>query len=239
MSDEKTVRVIIGIQCRSNSERLPNKALMEVGGKTIIERIINTCYSSSRYIAKQKYLDAYCRTLLLIPRGDDKLINALHKKIDIIEGSEDDVLARYVKAANTHRANYIVRITGDCLFIPPNTISRHIKQAIITKADYCSNILERTSPEGWDTEVISRKLLHYLDEHSDLPHHREHVTALIPELIARGKFRNWNVQSSLDFYDMSELKTSIDTEAEYEKAVNHFRETELKKARISGYGQSF
>ena len=173
-------KVLIGIQCRMNSERLPGKALMEVGGKPIVEHVIQSCKASAKYVSQLGRYNTYCRVALLIPKGCEALIKAMKKKIDIIEGPENDVISRYMKALESTDSDYVVRVTGDCLYIPSHVISRHIKYAIQKESDYCNNILQRCNPEGWDTEVISKRLLLWLNENATTPEDREHVTTFIP-----------------------------------------------------------
>jgi spore coat polysaccharide biosynthesis protein SpsF len=233
-------KVIIGIQCRTNSERLPGKALLRVSGKTIIERVLFTCQTSAKYVTGLARYNAYCRVALLVPRGDYALINAMKKFVDIIEGPEDDVIARYVKAANTTDADFIVRVTGDCLYLPSHVISRHIKYAIQKDSDYCNNILQRCNPEGWDTEVLSKNLLDWLNINATTPEDREHVTTLIPKALAEDYFpKRFKIHTSKDHLDLSAIKTSIDTKDEYETACREFETRRQKIDVCQRYGEIF
>jgi spore coat polysaccharide biosynthesis protein SpsF (cytidylyltransferase family) len=223
-----------------NSERLPGKALLEIGGRTIIEHVIKSCFAAASFITRRSEYMAYCETRLLVPKDDDELIAHMKDKIEIITGPENDVITRYIKAANSFRADYVVRITGDCLYIPAHNISRHIKRALKTKADYTNNILERVHPEGWDTEVLSKRLLDYLDMRSTSGHDREHVTTLIRRELDNEEFpKHFKVHNAKDQIDFSHVKTSIDTLEDYQRALADFKKRELARERTERYGKVF
>ena len=225
-----------------NSERLPGKALLQVGGKTVIEHVINACKRSASFINRTERYNAHCECRILVPKDDDELIEHVSKKIDVITGPENDVITRYVKAANSFEkpADYIVRITGDCLFIPSHNISRHIKQALKSKGDYVNNILERVHPEGWDTEVLSKRLLDYLDNNASRGHDREHVTTLIKDELQHQLFpKHFQIHNCKDQIDMSHVKTSIDTLEDYNRALADFKKREMQRERTERYGKVF
>lgn len=213
--------VLIGIQARSTSNRLPQKVHLQIGGKPLLQWVIDSCQIASRFIQSEgQKLDANVTVALLIPKGD--CIGEIYKgQLPIVEGDEHDVLSRYVSAAKQFGAEHIVRVTGDCLFIPPHHITKHVKAALIKGRDYTTNIHFRSHKEGWDCEVMTRRLLDWLDENAKEPSEREHVTTKI----ANGKpfpFQYLDGKPSIchlmNHYDESEIKTSIDTKEEFEAA---------------------
>lgn len=237
------MRVVIGIQCRTNSERLPGKALMYVGQKTVIEHVIDACKKSASFLNRtgSRY-NLFANVAVLVPTNDIDLIMHVRPMVDrVIEGSENDVLSRYVKAVNSTKGiSHIVRVTGDCLYLPPHVISRHVKYALKKDADYCTNILERCNPEGWDCEVISTRLITWLDQNATEGFDREHVTTLIPRAIEEGLFpERFTVYNSSDSIDLSHLKTSIDTPEDFDRAVIEFETRRQKNERVRKYGEVF
>lgn len=239
---------IIGIQARTTSTRLPNKVLLPIKGKSILQRIVNTCKSSADNINKtfpkskedNRRDSAHVDVVVICP-FNDSLKNHI-RGVDIIEGPENDVLGRYIIAANKYNPDFIVRITADCLSIPDYVISRHIKRAIIRKYHYITNTIERTEREGFDCEVLSRKLLDYLDKNAKSPHHREHVTSYIYEA-AKLNIRPFpfpdfpfDICSVIDKMDLSFIKTSIDTLEEYNNAVNNVKKLDEIKERCQKIG---
>jgi spore coat polysaccharide biosynthesis protein SpsF len=223
-------KIVIGIQCRTNSERLPGKAMMKIGEDTIIEHVVKSCVSSAKYLNSLSKYNAHTRVVLLVPHGDDKLIEHMKSKVEIFEGSEHDVLRRYIDAAKAYRADYMVRVTGDCFYIPSHTVSRHVKRIVRRHCDYVNNILQRCQPEGWDCEVMSSQLLSWLDDNATTDEDREHVTTFIPKAMKAGCFpkTRFTVSTATDHFDLSHIKTSIDTQEDYDRACLEF-ETRKQK----------
>ena len=233
-------KVLIGIQCRMNSSRLPGKALMTIGDKTLIEHVVSKCIDAAKFLNNQSRYQAVTRVALLIPFAETQLIDKMKNKVDIIEGPELDVLSRYAVAMELTKSDYIVRITGDCLYIPSHTISRHVKYALQRNSDYCNNILQRTNPEGWDTEVISRKLFHWLEDNARDKLHREHVTNFIPHALKTDIFPvRFKIHTSTDHIDMSDKITSIDTLEQYKDACKEFERRREKIEYCKRYGEVF
>ena len=88
------------------SERLPGKALMKVGGKPILEHILGNLKAS-------KYLSQII--LATTKQDEDTALLELAEKLQVdgFAGSENDVLTRYIDAANAFQLDVVVRITGD------------------------------------------------------------------------------------------------------------------------------
>ena len=234
----KDIKVFIGIQARSDSKRLPGKVHMTVGGMTLIDNVLNSCRRAANYI--DRFYDKFhakCSIALLVPKGDE-IVRRYGTQVKVYEGDHDDVLSRYVQAAEAENADFIVRITADCVDIEQHCISRHIKAALIQNRDYTSNVHYRTYPEGYDTEVLSRRLLQWLGDNAKEPGDREHVTSMIAvgkpfPFLEKGRPSKCHVLQNKDY---SAVKTSIDTQEELDVA-NHWRreiEEKLMRAKRDG-----
>lgn len=208
-------KVLIAIQARSSSSRLPNKAMEMIGNRRLLDHVIESCNRAANYSNKFAYKKNYTISLaLLIPTGDP-LKKIYSSQMEIIEGSEEDVLSRFVDAQRTYRADFICRITGDCPLIPPFTISKHISIAVYNKYDYISNVDEecRLSLDGVDCEVISSRLLRWIGDIATSPEEKEHVT-----LMARKSPPIWAKRAfTAGFFDQSGLKLSVDTKEDLER----------------------
>jgi len=227
------IQIIIGIQARSTSKRFPNKVMYEVGGKPIIEHVIDSCNEAALFINRQLQ-NVKAKTMLLVP-FNDKLVETYKNKIDIFEGDENDVLSRYVDVMKDQRAEYIVRITGDCIFMPSYIISRAVKTAVRKRFDYVSNTIYRCHPEGFDLQLFSRELMDYLDKNAKTSYQREHVGVLIDE----GKESNlpFKVSCIFEKLNLSQVKTSVDTEEEAIAAEAHFQNIlNMKEACVKRFG---
>ncbi len=201
--------VLIAIQARSSSTRLPKKCFEPLGSKRLLDHVIDACDRSAKYSNRFTYRSKYSTGVaLLIPTGDP-IKAAFGSQIAIVEGSEIDVLSRFMDAQHKYNADYICRITGDCPLIPSYVISKHISLAVVSGYDYVSNVDEdcRLSLDGIDCEVMSRRMLTWLDENALTRDEREHVT-----LRARSEPPKWAKRGlTASYFDQSHLKLSVDT----------------------------
>lgn len=236
MANTAVKRVTIGIQARSTSKRLPGKVHELVGGKTILQKIIDCATDSAKYLNRHSYKNGYSVNVVVCCPANDDIVKKYKGAVDIVEGDEFDVLARYAKLATLHKSDFIVRVTADCPLLPPYVISALIMKAIHNGYDYISNVspLCRTAPDGWDCEVISRALLDMANKEATLPYDREHVTPYI-----QNNRKKWKHGVVINHKDDSEEKFSVDTPEELEKARKMFEAVE-KKLKIAAelFGES-
>lgn len=228
----EVLSVVIGIQARSGSRRFPKKVFAKIGSKTVLEHVIDAANSSASYLNQYSDKNKYFVSVALCVPAGDPIKEAFHNKIKIVEGPEHDVLGRYIKLLDETNADYLVRITADCPLIPSFVISSHIAKAVMNRMDYISNVDERcrTAPDGWDCEVISEELLRHANNYASHPCDREHVTTYI-----RSNPPEWaKVGAVVSFLDLSHLKISLDTEAEYKTISEEVAKVE--KALSSAIG---
>lgn len=209
------MKVVCIIQARMGSTRLPGKVMLDLCGKTVLERVVER-------VRKVKNIDEIV-IATTTKKDDDIIVNkALKCNVKIFRGSEDDVLSRYYFAAKKYNADVIVRITSDCPLIDPavteSVIDYYLKN--VYKFDYVSNTLERTYPRGLDTEVFSFKSLEKAFAEAILERDREHVTTYIwknPDVFKLGCYKNDK--------DYSHLRWTLDTSEDYElikRIYNYF-----------------
>jgi spore coat polysaccharide biosynthesis protein SpsF (cytidylyltransferase family) len=97
----------------------------------------------------------------------------------VVRGPEADVLGRFALALHLYPAPTVVRLTADCPLIDPALVRAALELQDATAADYASNTVVRTFPDGLDVEVVrSEALLAAAAEATD-PYEREHVTPFI------------------------------------------------------------
>jgi spore coat polysaccharide biosynthesis protein SpsF (cytidylyltransferase family) len=225
----EVTNVVIGIQARSTSNRLPGKALELIDGKPMIQHVIDSCSKAARYINNFNHRTrTHVRVAMVVPEGDE-LARTFRNRCHVIEGPEHDVLARYLMLAKHLEADYLVRITGDCPLIPPYMITKHIKIALVNGYDYLSNVDEefRLSVDGNDVEVISRRLVVWAGETAKEARDREHVTTII-----RRETPSWaKVGHVFGFMDLSNVKLSVDTSEDLERVRAHYQVTKDRIAK--------
>lgn len=154
-------------QARLGSDRLPGKVLLEVGGRAIVDRLLDVLQRTST-------LDTI---VLAVPDADDALIRHVvqhHPDVLVHAGPEDDVLSRYVGAAASAHADVIVRITGDCPLLDPAVVDHAVATFLASTADYLT--VEGHARGLGDVEVCTAAALDLADREAaaDSPH-REHV----------------------------------------------------------------
>lgn len=231
--------ILIAIQARSTSTRLPNKVNMQLGGRPMLQWVLDAAQIAARFLrSESRKLECVANVALLVPRGD-VIAGAYRAQVPVIEGDEHDVLSRFVLAQKECHADYIVRVTADCLFIPPHHIAKHVKSALILGRDYTTNTHYRTYPEGWDCEVLSARLLDWLGNNASSAYDREHVTTLIakgkpfPFTFDDGKPSMCHV---INFFDQSDMKTSVDTLEEFEAAEKRIQRYQVARIEAKRNG---
>jgi spore coat polysaccharide biosynthesis protein SpsF len=167
---------VVGIvQARMGSSRLPGKSLMRLGEKTVLEHVL------SRVLRAETLSQVVLATTRAAP--DDALCAVAEAMgVGVFRGPEDDVLRRYVMAAEAHRADVVVRVCADNPLVAPEEIDRIVKHHLATGADYSFNhrpALGNGYPDGLGAEVVDADVLRALDEAAHDQAHREHVTAYI------------------------------------------------------------
>jgi spore coat polysaccharide biosynthesis protein SpsF len=190
--------ILAVLQARASSSRLPGKVLKPILGEPMILRQIERLRRSRRieHLVLATSIDA----------SDDALADTAAKAdVTVSRGSLDDVLDRFVRAAAPYRPEWVVRLTGDCPLADPEVIDHVITSTISADADYGSNTLEPTYPDGLDVEVIRAAVLDAVAGEPRTTAEREHVTLGIyrhPE-----RFRLHSVKSARD---LSALRWTVD-----------------------------
>lgn len=180
------------------STRLPGKVLADLAGRPLLYHVVNRT--------------SLARTLnsvvvaTTVESQDDPIEEFCDSQgVLCFRGSENDVLDRYYQAAKYWNARVVVRITADCPLLDPAVIDEVVAIFNRGPADYVTNTIECTYPDGLDTEVFNRQALARAWREARLKSEREHVTPYIrnhPEL-----FRLGNVSHS---EDLSALRWTVD-----------------------------
>lgn len=224
--------ILIGIQARSGSTRLPGKAFELIAGRTTLDRVVEACKAASMHITRKSSVPS--RVAILTPTGD-RIAQDFKNRCDVVEGDEWDVLSRYAKAMEEFCPTHIVRVTGDCPLIPPSAIDGLVNIGLRNAYDYVTNADERyrTTLDGMDCEMLSAKALRWLQETATEASDREHVTPLIrrdpPSWAKRGLL--------MGTLDLSHIKLSVDTQEDLETARVAFDRSFGKyQAAMKAYG---
>ena len=191
------MNVICVVQARMGSTRFPGKVLEPLGGVPIVELI-------ARRLSQSRLID---RVIFAIPRGsdDDALFQYLRlQNREVYRGDTQDVQSRFCEISETYGPDTLVRITADCPLVDWTIVDSMIRMFHDSDADYVSNVLEASFPDGLDVEVFSAAALVRCRQIADTPEGREHVTF---ELRRSDEFSRLNYSYKKD---LSSLRWTVD-----------------------------
>jgi spore coat polysaccharide biosynthesis protein SpsF (cytidylyltransferase family) len=163
------------IQARTGSTRLPKKVLANIHEeKNVLEFQITRILE---YFNKKNLLIATTN------HKNDKVIKNIAEKYKIksYQGSENNVLKRYIDCATKYNIQNIIRITSDCPLIDPQLIKKMILEFKKKNIDYLSNTLpvnNSTYPDGSDIEIFKYNSLKKVNKLAKTKIEKEHVTNL-------------------------------------------------------------
>jgi spore coat polysaccharide biosynthesis protein SpsF len=198
------------IPVRLGSSRLPEKPLIHIKGKSLIEHLLDRVKT-----ARLPNLTVLCTTGKL----EDEVFVHIAKRngVEWFRGREHDILQRLLDAADKFNVDFIVNVDGDDVFCDPELIDRTVRAFLDTGADFIrwTNLPLGASPLGfkvaalrracevkdtWDTETgwgayfMDTKLFHMetLEPTADLRHPEFRLTldyaedlALVTEIFER------------------------------------------------------
>jgi spore coat polysaccharide biosynthesis protein SpsF len=147
------------------------------------------------------------------PADDAIALLATDMGAHVFRGSEEDVLDRVVKAAQSRNADIIVETTGDCPLIDPGIVDKVVGDFLMGGADFVSNVLPHTTPRGTDVRVFWAKDLAEINVRSQDPADHEHVSLHFWEHPERYRCRN--VETDLP-EAAAHLRLTVDESADLE-----------------------
>ena len=161
-----TDKVVVIVQARLGSTRLPGKILMPLNGYSVLEHVLARC---EKICGKDNVICAGVDTPKEKPVRE--LVESLGYKF--FAGSEADVLSRYYHAAKAEKADWVVRVTSDCPLLDPVVCRGLVETTVSSKADFGITV---GWPHGLDCEVITAELLEQSYQCATSAADREHVT---------------------------------------------------------------
>lgn len=193
--------VVAVVQARMGSTRLPGKSLAPVGGRTMLEVMLERVGHSAS-------VDVVWVATTTTERDDAIAEAAARVGVPVFRGSEDDVLGRYVGAATEAGAGTVVRLTADCPLLAPEAIDAVVAALGDGDADLATNAppAGRTWPDGMDAEAFPRAALEALDAAITDPALREHVT------LGFHRDPRWRVRVVDLDRDVGNVRITVDTQ---------------------------
>lgn len=210
-------KILIVVQARMASSRLPGKVLLPILGKSLLARM-NERLQMIKHDAQM--------VIATSETADDDIIETEAVKIGIpcFRGSLNNLLDRHYQAAKLFDADVVLKIPSDCPLIDPRVIDEVLDYFFANRDryDFVSNLHPATYPDGNDVEIMTMECLTKAWANATRPLELEHTTPYIwenPELFRTGNFA-W--PTGLD-YSMSHRFT-IDYAEDYYFIERVFRE---------------
>jgi len=221
-----TDRIVIVVQARMSSSRLPGKVMLPILGESLLFRMME----------RLQMIKHPAQFVVAIP--DEERGGVIEQEcngmgIPCFCGSRDNLLDRHYKAGKAFNADIVLKIPSDCPLIDPRIIDRVLDFYFDHpgKYDYVSNLHPATFPDGNDVEVMTMQCLEETWNHASRQLELEHTTPYIWE--NQQKFRIGNIvwDTGKD-YSMSHRFT-IDYKADYEFIKAVFEELYPQKPDFS------
>jgi spore coat polysaccharide biosynthesis protein SpsF len=165
-------RVVLIIQARMSSTRLPGKSMMPLAGKPLVFRMVER-------LKKCKRIDEIVIAIPDIP--EDQVLIELAQELDVssFKGSLLDVRDRYLKSAKQFNAEYVIRIPADNPIPDANEIDKLIEFHLAKNPNGFSSNLAQVNNSGYldgvGAEIFSTKLLEESIARSSSETVKEHV----------------------------------------------------------------
>ena len=165
----KTKSVIITVAVRLKSARLPRKALLDLGGKSLIERLTERVAQAT--IPEAIY---WCTST----HQDDDLLEQLVDKTDawIYRGDELDVMSRFIEIGWSCNAKTVVRVTGDNPLTDPVMMDHMLTLHAANNAEYT---FTDDLPHGTRCEIIEMDALEKAQGLVEDPDSSEYMTHML------------------------------------------------------------
>jgi spore coat polysaccharide biosynthesis protein SpsF len=165
--------VAIVLQARMGSTRLPGKALLPLGGSTLLDQALSRLAlvpADLRVLATD-----HASALALAPAAECR-------GFELLVGESEDVLARYCRAVRRFGIDLVLRATGDNPLVSHELASLLLERRAAKPSDYAAFL---GMPLGMGVELVAAEaLLRAEAEARELPE-REHVCPYLyghPEL---------------------------------------------------------
>jgi spore coat polysaccharide biosynthesis protein SpsF len=156
------------LQARLGSSRLPGKALLTIAGQTILEHCLR----------RLMFAGVAPVVLATTDRPEDQALSDIAERLgaSVFRGDTDDVLGRFVAAADAFGFESIVRATGDNPGTDIQAPGRLLAALRTAEADY---VHEEGLPYGAAVEAVTRDALVRAANEATQAADREHVTTYV------------------------------------------------------------
>ncbi len=205
-------RKVVIVQCRLSSTRLPRKALLLLGGKTVLEWVL----LAMRQVKADKY---YLATD--IDSEAELAPIAKEMRWELYAGSKTDVLERFVEVINISKADIVLRATADNPFLfyeaAQDLLDDFMKRYEGDSENEATDYMTYSGlPHGSGVEVFNAHSLVKASSETDSSFDHEHVGPALYN--HRDKYNCLFVRAPERYY-FPKFRTTIDTAFDYKRAL--------------------
>ena len=201
--------VLVILQARMGSVRLPGKSLMDISGQSLVEHCVTRLERSA--------VGPIVVATSTRPEDDPLAAEAARLGALVFRGAAADVLERMRGAAALCPARFIVRATGDNPAVDPDSIGRLLTVMRDSRLDHS---VEEGLPHGATVEILTGRALRLAAARATSPHDREHVT---PFIRAAGNGFACAIVPAPGPLNRPDLQFSVDTRADLDYMRRIFR----------------
>lgn len=197
------MRIVLIVQMRLDSTRLPRKALLPLGDDILAGAVMRrlTRIPADAYVLASDADGAAELGPVAAARG-----------FEVYAGPKDDVLARFAGAARAYAAEIVIRATGDNPFTSYELGAALAERFVSGGADYAGYL---GMPTGMGVELVRASALYRAEREASLSAEREHVC---PYLYSHPELFSIDRPACPEAWSLPEGRLTVDTAEDYERA---------------------
>jgi spore coat polysaccharide biosynthesis protein SpsF len=210
----------IVLQARLDSARLPEKALLPLDGKPLVYRVMEAL----------NYVPADLRILACTEDSVSAFAPLAEEAgFHVFAGPKEDVLERFCMVISHFSLKRVIRATGDNPFVFADAAAAINAEGAAINADYSGYA---GLPYGAGVEAVSADALLRAGKEATALYDREHVC---PYLYTHPELFSLHRPLAPLRWQGSNIRLTVDTQEDYEKAKELYTVLKVEKLRCCGY----
>ena len=214
--------VLVVLQARMGSLRLPGKSLMDISGQSLLAHCVTRLERSAA--------GPIVVATTTQPEDDALAAEAARLGALVFRGSAADVLERVRGVAALCPARFVVRATADNPAVDPDSIGRLLA---VMRGSRLDHAVEEGLPCGATVEILTGRALRLAAARAGSPYDREHVT---PFVRATGNGFECAIVPAPAGLSRPDLRFTVDTRADLaymRRIFRHAGHTERRFASLA------
>ena len=212
------MKIVVTIEARMTSTRLPGKVLKNLSGKPMLQWIVERARPS-------KNIDEI--VIVTSDESSDDPIVELSRRVNVpcCRGSLEDVLGRLTMCAESRNADLIVKLSGDNPLYHYDLIDSMVECFLNSNYDFlCTTFMAfskvwnvpRTFPLGLGVAIFPLAILKDVNRLAVDPNERESIVKYIIDRPDKYRLGAFNAEGKFAKLNRPELRLTVDTEEDLE-----------------------